>query len=809
MKDLARNVRFALRLFARHPGFTSSIVLTLALGIGVNTAIFSALHGVLLRPLPYTHGDRLLHLGHLPPAAGGEPVDFSVPELRDLQAQSRTLDGVAEYHSLPFTLLGQGEPDRVHIGVVSANFFELFGVPPLVGRTFRPADETHGSAPVLLLTYEYWRSHWGGDPGAVGQSMRLDDQPITIIGVLPPLPGYPEKNDAYMPTVACPIRSSEQIIHSRGARLLTVFARLRPGTTPEAARTELAALSSRMRQENPGDYDPQDNAGIPFVTVREDLVGNFRPLLLILLGTVGLLLLVTCANVSNLLLARLASREQELGLRAALGAGRGHLTRLLLTESVLLALAGGALGLLLTTSCVRLLAAFAGRFTARTGDIGIDLMVLLFTTCLALLTGLAVGIAPVLGSSPRRLAATLRAGGVQATAAPSRLRVRGVMVVFQVAVSVVLLVGAGLLLRSFLNLQRVDPGFDSDGVVVMEIPLASTRYAQPAHRLDFYDRLFRSLRELPGVQSAAVSGDPLLGTDTFNPEVRIEGRAPGEGEPFRASLRVVSDDYFRTLGVPLLQGRSFAAADREGAIPVAIVNRAMARRFWPGVDPVNKRFALASQRRERWWTVVGVVGDVRQYSLSAEGGPAFYFPFSQSPGEGQVVVRTTGNPQLLLRDLRPIVHAIDPEQPVVNVRTLAEVQADWLAPPRLTAVLIGLFALLAAAIAALGVGSLISFVVAERTHEIGIRAALGATPGEIRSLILRQALPLLAAGLVLGILGSLWLTRLLARLLFGVAPGDPVTLAAVVVALSAVFVLSALFPARRAAGIDPLLALKA
>jgi putative ABC transport system permease protein len=809
MKELLRDLWYAARLFARSPGFTICIVLTLALGIGVNTAIFSVVRGVLLRPLPYTHGDGLLHVGALPPGPETENVRFSVPELHDL-AKSRTLAGLAEYHAMPFTLLGRGEPDRVQIGVVSANFFTVFGVQPLLGRTFVPGDEAHGTEPVLLLTYEYWRRRFGGDPGIVGQRLRLNDEPIQVVGVLPPLPQYPGKTEAFMPTVACPTRSSERVIENRRTRMLTAFARLKPGATFDQAQAELALLSSRMRQANPGDYDPEDPNGIPLLSVREELVGHFRPLLLILLGIVGLVLLVACANVANLILARLSNREHELGVRAAMGADRSRLARQLLTEAVLLAAAGGALGLLLAAASVRLLAAFASRFTVRTQEIGIDPMVLLFVAGLAVLTGLAVGIAPAVRASPRRLAAALRAGVARATPSRASLRLRGVMVIAQVAVSFVLLVIAGLLLRTVRNLQRVNPGFDSSGVVVIEVPLPMSRYAQRNDRLDFFDRLFGTLHKIPGVQSAAISGDvPLTdGGGTFVSQVEIEGRAEEKGEPPEASFHIASEEYFRTLGIPLLEGRSFTVADRGDATPVAVVNRAMQRRFWPGVSPLGRRFVIPFQGADKFWTVVGVVGDVKQYGLNTEDGPAFYVPYGQIPGGGQVFVRMASSPDLLLRNLPSLVHSLDPDQPAVNLRTLEQVQADWLAPSRLTAVMVGLFAALALVIAALGVGSVVAFAVAERTQEIGIRSVLGATPGEILGLIVRQTLPLLVGGLALGVLASLWLTRLLASQLFGVAPNDPATLAAVAAAFAAVFVFSALVPARRAARIDPVLALK-
>jgi putative ABC transport system permease protein len=807
MRDLVDDVRFALRQLARSPGFTACAILSLALGIGVNTAIFSVVYGVLLRALPYAHGDELLHLGQLPSAAQAENVNFSVPELRDLAAQSRALAGVVEYHSMPFTLLGRGEPDRAQIAVVSAGFFQLFGVQPVRGRVFLPEDEKPGCEPVLVLTNEYWRRRFGGDPQIVGRSLRLNGKPITVVGVLPPLPRYPGKNDAFMPTVACPIRSSERLIHNRRARMLSAFARLAPGTTEEMARADLATLSARMRLEHPEDYKSRKQAGLPFLPVREELTGGFRPLVLLLLGTVGLVLLVACANVANLVLARQASREQELGMRAALGAGRGRLARQLLTESTVLAFAGGAVGVLLAASGVRLLVAFASRFTVRTGEIGIAGPVLLFTLGLSLLTGLAVGLAPVLRTSPRRLAAALRAGGVQATPGRARLLLRDFMMVVQVAVSFVLLVGAGLLLRTFLNLQGVDPGFARAGVVTMELPLPVAKYRENPEVLEFFDRLFAALRRLPAVRSVAAASDLPLTERPYTPGVKVEGRDAENGEAARAGFHLVSEDYFRTLGISLLRGRSFAATDVEGSPPVAVISRSMASRFWPDADPLGKRFSIPSQFPD-WWTVVGIVEDVKQYGLDAESGPGFYLPFRKIPGGGQVLVRTESTSGELLRSLKAAVHAIDPEQPVVGLQTLEQVRADWLAPSRLTAVLAGFFSVLALVLAALGVGSVVAFGVAERTHEIGIRTALGSSAAEIVGLILRRALPLLAAALALGLLGSLSLTRLVAGLLFGVAPQDPATLAAAGAVLAATFVLCALVPARRAARIDPVLALR-
>ncbi len=810
MKDLSGDIRFALRQFARHPVFTTCTVLTLALGIGVNTAIFSVVSGVLLRPLPYAEGDNLLHLGHesFDPKKERD-VSFSVPEVNDLATQSRTLQNVAEYHAMPFILLGRGEPDRIQIGVVSANFFDLFGVRPLRGRTFVPTDDDHGAEPVLVLTYQYWQHHFGGDPAILGKRMRLNDRPITIVGVLPPLPQYPTQVGAFMPTMACPVRSKDSVASNRQIRMLTAFARLAPGATLEEARTELAALADRMRQENPGDYESEMESGIPVISVREELTGEFRPLLLILMGAVGLVLLVACANVANLILARLASREQELGVRTAFGAGRGRLARQLLTESILLSLAGGALALLLAVSGVQLLVAFAGRFTARTDEIGIDSSVLLFTTLLAVVTGLAVGIGPVLRTAPHRLAATLRAGGRQSTASQPRLRLRGAMVVAQVAVSFILLTGAGLLLRTFMNLQRVNPGFDPANVMLMDVPLPVSRYPEYANRLDFFDRLFGSLRELSGVGSAAVAGELPIDDNPSIPEIKIEGGEPHDSGEFQAAFNIVSDDYFRTLGIPLFQGRGFVATDRgEEALPVAIVNRSMAHRFWPGESPVGRRFKIPSRTGDQLWTVVGVVGDVRYKGLEAESGPAFYLPFSQMPAGGQVFVRASSVSGTLLRDVRTLVRRLDPDQPVVKMQTLEQVQDEWIAPSRLTAALVGLFAILASVIAALGIGSVVAFAVAERTHEIGIRAALGATPRQLLGLVVQRTLPLLVVGLILGGLGSLWLTRLMSGLLFGVEPGDPVNLATVAFAFAVVFMIAALLPARRATRIDPLLALK-
>ena len=532
MQSLRQDFVFALRQLRRNPGFAAATVLTLALGIGANTAIFSIVSGVLLHPLPYSGGERLVQVKHGQPGPGPETVYFSVPELadyRESRAQSRALASWMEYHSMSFILLGYGDPDRVKTGVVSTNAFEVLGVRPVLGRPFRSDDEKPGAPPVLLLSDHYWRSRIGGDPAIVGRTLRMNDKPITVVGVLPPLPPFPGDDDVYMPTSACPYRSSERLIHNRSARLISLFGRLPPGGTLAAAQTELTGLVGRLRREHPESYPTEAEAALAIVPAQDQLLGSFRPTLFLLLGTVGLVLLIACANVGNLALARLLAREREVVLRSALGAGRSRLVRQLLTESTVLALAGGLLGLLFAALGRSLLVAFAARFTPLATGIGIDSRVLAFTFAISLLAGLAFGLLPALHATRRDLSTALKESGGHATLGRSRHRFRNALVVLQVAVSFMLLIAAGLTVRSSLALSRVDAGFADRNVLTATIALPFSRYKGAQKTIDFFGALLPRVQALPGVRSAGLgSSVPLTGTQFA---AHLPDRGPGVRQP--------------------------------------------------------------------------------------------------------------------------------------------------------------------------------------------------------------------------------------------------------------------------------------
>jgi predicted permease len=807
MRGLVQDLRYALRTLRKSPGFTFIVVLTLALGIGANTAIFSMVRGVLLRPLPYRDPGQLVFLRQPATRAGVLNAQFSVPELTDYRAQSRALSGIVEYHSMPFILLGRGEPRRVQTGVVSANFFDLLGVTPALGRTFRPGEDAIGAEPVLVLSYGFWKTQLGGDASIVGKTFTMNDHVHTVIGVLPPIPQYPGENDIYMPSSACPFRSSEQMINGRQMRMLTLFGRLAPGVTASQAQTELDAVAKRLHTEYPGDYHQDQGFGIVATPLQAQLTAQARPTLLLLLGTAAFVLLIACATVANLSLARLVRREREMALRAALGADRGRLVRQLLAEGLLLAGAGAVAGLALAWAGLGLLTTFAARFTPRSGEIALDAPVLLFGLGLGVFTGLLFGLLPAL---PTRvgLAAALKDGGAT-TGSSQSLRARAGLVVAQVAVSVVLLVGAGLMLRTVLALQSVDPGFDPEQVLGAKIDLNFSKYTSNELVQEFHQRLRERLAAQPGIQMVASSrGYPLDGRRAFGFDFQIERRQrdPGQVRP-QADFQAASPDYFRALGIPLVTGRLFTDQDGPKAPSVAIISQAMARRYWPSENPVGQR--VTTDSGETWTTIVGIVGDVHQYGLDAAPVDEMYLPFDQVPlREGALVLRGSAEAATLVRRVKEEVLALDPDQPLAGARPLVEVRGESLAAPRLTATLLGIFAGLALVITAAGLAGLMAFSVNQRTQEIGVRMALGAARSEVLGMILRQGLRLVCIGLAVGAVGALSLSRLMAGLLFGIRPHDAATFALTALLLLLIATLACLVPARRAATVDPMVALR-
>jgi putative ABC transport system permease protein len=808
MTGLLHDLRFAFRSLRKSPGFTLVAVLTLALGIGANTAVFSMVRGVLLRPLPYENGESLVYLRQPAPLGGVDNARFSVPELADYRQRSRSLQSLVEYHSMPFILLGRGEPRRVQTGVVSANYFEVLGVRPLLGRGFRAGEDQPGAEPVLVLSHGFWKNRLGGDPNIVGRTFEMNDRIHTVIGVLPAVPQYPAENDVYMPSSSCPFRSSPFTLNTRTARLLHLFGRLAPGTTLDQARVELAGLAAGIRRENPGAYPGGQGFTVSATSLHDELTSQARPTLLLLIGTTAFVLLIACANIANLTLARLVRRSREMALRSALGADRARLFRQMLAEGGLLALAGGILGLGLAAGTMRLLTGFAARFTPRASEIALDGEVLMFTLVVCVLTGLVFAVLPALPSRAN-LVSALKEGGAAVSGGGSH-RLRAALVVAQVAVSMVLLVGAGLMLRSLLALQAVDPGFDTQRVLTMTLDLNWSRYTTGDLILGFHDRLHARLAGQPGVISTASSLTfPLDGHRRMNVGFVIEGQPPAEeGAQPLGDLRSATPEYFQTLGIPLVTGRLFTPADGPKAPDVAIVNQTLARRYWPGETAVGHRISADSGKS--WITIVGVVGDVHHYGLDSEPSDEVYLPFAQLPfREGTFLVRTSADPGAMARRIGEEVLAIDAGQPLANVQTLDEVRGEALASPRLTTTLLVMFALLALFITAAGLAGVVAFSVSQRTQEIGVRMALGAGRGEVLGMVLREGLQLVAIGLALGIVGAAALTRLMADLLFHVEATDPITFAGMALVLVLIAAAACLAPARRASAVDPMVALRA
>ena len=808
-ENLTQDIRFGIRTLGKNPGFTAIAILTLALGIGANTAIFSVINGVLLRPLPYTDGNELVLLRQNAPGRGIDQMSLSIPEVMDYRAQMSSLDGVVEYHSMSFTLLNQGEPDRVLTGVVSHNFFEVLGVKPIHGRTFLPADDELGSEAVLMLSHEYWQQRFGGDPGIVGQVFEMNDKPHTVVGILPSVPQYPRYNDVYMPTVACPFRGRAQLtIHEnrRAFSALTAFGRVKDGRSMEDVGVEMATVAGRFAQDHPTVYAPELEFGTFTVPLFEELTRNARPMLMILLATSGLVLLTACANVANLMVSRMMRREREFAVRAAMGAGRSRLIRQLLTESVILSVAGGVLGLLFASQGLQMLTSFVAQFTPRTQSIAIDGWVLVFTLGVATVTGLAFGVMPAL-SSRNELVASLKDGSGQSTDSGGSQRLRSGLIVAQVAVSFVLLIGAGLLLTSFSKLSRVDPGFSPERVLTAEVVPSFSKTPQDAALM--FTAVLDDLAGRPGIVSAAVASNfPLSGSLPMMMRIRIEGQ---EYEDRSAQptfdMRVVSRDYFDTTGIPLMLGRGFERTDHMESAQVSVVSESFVKHHFPDTNPIGKRVSWSNG--DDWVEIVGVVADIRDYGLDREFSEVMYQPFEQQPMGGRVLVRTTGDPMEIAAVVREAVHRFDPEQPVENFQTMEMLRAESIATPRITALLLGLFGGLALVITVAGITGVVATSVTQRTNEFGIRMALGAQANEVMGMVLKQGLMLVGVGVALGLVGALSFSRILEGLLFNTEATDPLTFIGVAVVFLGATLAACWIPARRATRVDPIIALKA
>jgi putative ABC transport system permease protein len=807
MGSLIQDVRYGFRMLRKNPGFTMVALLALALGIGANTALFSVVYGVLLKPLPYAQGKELVVLQQDFPKANATNVGFSVKEIQDYREQAKSLAEIEEYHQMSFILLDGHEPDEVRTGVVSAHFFDLLGIKPLLGRFFTSAEDIPGAEPVLVLSYTYWMNRYGGDKSIIGRHFRMNDKIHTVVGVLPPVPQYPRENDVYMPTVACPFRSSEHTIANRGSRMMRIFGRLKADADVAGGNSDLKLVAARLQKQYPADYPDSRGLSLTMDGLQNQLTQRVRPMLLVLLGTAGLVLLIACANVANLALARIMRREQEMAVRAALGANRGRLVRQLLTESTLLSLAGGVLGLALASMCVELLARFVGRFTTRAAEIHISAEILLFTLGVSVITGLIFGSVPAF-SQRLNLVHSLKEGSASSTLKSSRHQMRNLLVMGQVALSFMLLIGAGLMTRSFVRLQQVDAGYNPENVLTANIPFNFSKYSANADVMNFLDRVSSKLQSAPGILAVGInSGAPLAPGRPYNQSFIIEGRpaAPNTVLP-TADLNFATPDCFKLLGVPLISGRYFTPHDNADSPRVVIISQSLARHYFPNEDPLGHR--LSGDNGEHWVKVVGVVGDVKYYGLDREALDTAYVPMAQEPMGSSLLVKTAGEPMNYARQVREAVYAVDPEQPVNSIKTLGELRGDALVQSRLTTLLLGLFAGLAVAIAATGLSGVVALMVSQRTREIGIRMALGAQSTEVLSMVLLQGMRLITLGLAVGIGAALLFSRVMRSMLFNTPVNDPLTFAAVALAFLGVGFLASYVPARRVTKVDPLIALR-
>jgi predicted permease len=798
LRQLTQDLRYGLRTMRRAPGFTAVAVLTLALGIGANTAIFSVVNAVLLRPLPYHDPARLVTVLH----DGWKPV--APANFLDWREQSRSFESIAAAQSWNLTMTGRDRPEQLNVLQTSAEMFHVLGVDAALGRTYGAGEDRPGHERVVVFSHRLWQRRFGGDPDVIGREVMLDGEPYTVVGVMPPdfqfAPFWATHAEAWLPL------NLGARVNDRRGQSLRVFARLKAGATREQAQAEMEAINRRLEEQH-----PRTNEGLTVSVdpLHEKVVGKSRPALLIILGAVGFVLLIACANVANLMLAKAASRRKEIAVRIALGAGRWRVIRQLLTESLMLSLAGGGAGLLLASWSNTALASFGPDTLPRVQTVGLDARVLVFTLGLSVLVGLLFGLAPALRSTKTDLTESLKDRARGSTPDRRRERVRQLLVVGEIALSLVLLVGGGLMMRSFLRLTSVDPGFDPRGVLALTVPLAGPRYSTDEQRAAFFQRLTGQAGSLPGVKSASAINHLPLGGDVWTFGFTLEGRpTPPRAEQPSAVYRVVRPDYFRTMGAALLKGRDFTERDGATAPGVVIVNEALARRHWPGEEPLGKRMTVGGDARPR--EVVGVVRDMKQGEWASAPKPEMYLPDSQAdaPRSMTLVIRASSDLSEIEPQVRREVWAIDKDLPVSKVTSMEEVVAESVGPQRFNTLLIGVFAAVALTLAAAGVYGVMSYAVAERTHEIGVRMALGARGRDVLGMVLRQGLVLTLLGLAIGLAGALALTRVMNSLLYEVSVTDPLVFGGVATALTLSALLACYVPARRATQVDPLLALR-
>jgi predicted permease len=818
LESVFADIKYAFRTLRHSPAFTAVVVVTLALGIGANTAIFSVVRGVLLKPLPHRDGERLVYLRHSMDGPGGASIGFSVPEVRDFREGAKSLGGIAEFSSWTMTLQTDEGVIRLPAGLVTGNYFDIMGLSPVLGRLTRPSDDGPGVAPVIVLTHDLWMKQFAGDPAIVGKQLRLDGKSVTVIGVVQAAPFFPGKVDALLNMVVSEHHLSATMVQGRTHRMTEMVARLAPDATAEQARTEVAAVTSRMQTEFKEAYDPGSHHRIAVIPFHDVLGERARLTLWLLMSAAAFVMIISAANVVNLTLMRGVRREHELVVRAALGAGVGRLRRLLLVENLILTFIGGAFGVVIAIGGVRMLMSLAERYSPRANEIRLDSVVLGFALVLSM--GLAL-LLSFLASLPKEgsFGNWISSGARRISGSLRKQRLQRSLVVAQIAVSVVLLAGAGLLTRTMIQLSNVSTGLKTEEVLTMEITLltpAQVLGGRDAEAKERYDRMKREVGALPGVTAIALSSIMPLRSTSLRMDVKAEGKSVAVGEPMpRAELRNIDPDYFRASGTTLLKGRAFATTDQRGSGKVVIINQTLADKFFPNEDPIGKRIAWTGDVLRftpfsaEWRTIVGVAANTQDGGLDAKPRAAVFMPFAQELSlGGGLVIRADSNAAALTKAATRIVHRIAPAGLIENVMTVAQIKDLSVAPFRLNAQLISLFSTLAVIIAAVGIAGVLAFSVSTRTNEIGIRMSLGAGRAQVQRMILREGGVLLAMGLALGVAGAYFGARFIQGLLFDVPLHDPVTLVGVAVMMAAIGIVACWIPALRAARIDPAITMR-
>jgi putative ABC transport system permease protein len=810
LEEIWLDLRYGARMLAKNSGFTVVAVLTLALGIGANTAIFSVVNALLLRPYPYKDQDRLVWLWEtrLPeiPRNSPSPANFL-----DWQKQNTVFEQLEAINVNDYNLIGEGNPERIRGMVITHGFLSMLGVRPQIGRDFFPDENRPGHGNVAIFSHELWQRRFGGDPNIINRKIMLDDRQFTVIGVMPPISGLNLRRTE----IWTPIAFTAEQTENRRVGILNVIGRLKPGVTMERARSEMSAIADRLAKQYP---DSNADWNVIVSSLLEDAVNEtgIKTPLLLLLGAVAFVLLIACANVANLLLARAAARQKEIALRTALGASRWRIVRQLLVESLLLSLAGGITGLMLANGGLKILMAQSDIDWPRIMNVSLDLHILAFTVSITLLTGLSFGIVPALQASKPNLNEMLKDAGRGSTGGRRQHAVRNALVVLEVTISMVLLVGAGLLMKSFIGLHKVDPGFNPKNALTVAISLPERKYPEKNRQAAFYKQLGERVSALPGVKATSVASNVPFSNyhwGNWDRGFRIEGRTSNSsGNDGGGAYYSVSPNYFKAMGIPLLRGRLFTEFDTESAPRVAIINSTMATRFFPGEDPIGKRIQLTDRVRngsQVYREIIGIVADVKSDALDQQAHPQIYEAYTQEPFPSMtLVVRVAGDPIGLGESIRREVFQLDKEQPVFGIQTLERLISTSTSQQRFSMMLLGVFAAAAIALASIGLYGVMSYAVAQRKHEVGIRMALGAQPRDVLGLILFQGLRLTLGGIAIGLIAAWAATRLLINLLYGVSATDPLTFIGVSLLLIGVSLLACYLPARRATKVDPLVALR-